>query len=67
MTSLAYQNLRKNLKSPRLRRVYVIKDNMDNDLFQKTFIYLIKNGDDEYSADYWKQQYIISLKKWIYT
>jgi hypothetical protein len=65
MPSLAYNNLRKNLKSPRLRRVYVIRDNMNNDLFKRTFTFLIKNGDDEYSADYYKQQYIISLKNWI--
>jgi len=65
MPSLAYNNLRKNIKSPRLRRVYVIRDNMKNDLFKRTFTFLIKNGDDEYSADYYKQQYIVSLKNWI--
>lgn len=65
MASLAYTNLRKNIKSPRLRRVYVIRDNMKNDLFKRTFTFLIKNGDDEYSADYYKQQYIVSLKNWI--
>ena len=62
MPSLAYTNLRKNIKSPRLRRVYVIRDNMKNELFKRTFTFLIKNGDDEYSADYYKQQYIVSLK-----
>ena len=65
MPSLAYQNLRKNIKSPRLRRVYVIKDNMDNELFRRTFLYLIKNGCDEFSADFYKKQYIITLKNWI--
>jgi len=65
MASVAYNNLRTNIKSPRLRRVYVIRDNIKNDLFKRTFTFLIKNGDDEYSAEYYKQQYIVSLKKWI--
>ena len=65
MASVAYNNLRKHIKSPRLRRVYVIRDNMKNELFKRTFTFLLKNGDDEYSADYYKQQYIVSLKKWI--
>lgn len=65
MSSIAYKNLRKNITSPRLRRVYVIRDNMKNELFKRTFIFLIQNGDDEYSADYYKQQYIVSLKNWI--
>ena len=64
MPSVAYNNLRKHIKSPRLRRVYVIRDNMKNELFKRTFTFLLKN-DDEYSADYYKQQYIVSLKKWI--